>query len=170
MIHSIRCTILVSALFFSQLIYASAEYKLQTLQTLFNNYQRQAAYDYASRYVRQMEGNVYFDYFYGVSAIDSGHASQGVFALERVILLAPADHVARLELARGYFILQEYARARKEFERVISTNPPPGVNQTTQRFLALIRLREAKYRTTSNGFVALSIGHDSNITAVLMKT
>ena len=29
-----------------------------------------------------------------------------------------------LELARGYFILEEYARSRQEFETVMQANPP----------------------------------------------
>ena len=98
--------------------HAAENFNLKHLQSLFVSYQRQAAYDYAMKHIKQMEGDPYFDYFYGVSAIDTGHASEGVFALERVLLLHPNDHVARLELARGYFILEEYARSRQEFEKV----------------------------------------------------
>ena len=138
-------------------------FEMQHLQTLFNGYQRQQAYDYASRYLAEMEGDGAFDYLYGVSAIDAGHASQGVFALERVLLLFPDDHLARLELARGYFILEEYARSRQEFEKVLTVNPPKGVRDTTESFLEQIRLKEARYRTTTGGSVALGLGSDSNV-------
>ncbi|MCW8956484.1 MAG: hypothetical protein OQL09_06345, partial [Gammaproteobacteria bacterium] len=143
--------------------HAAETFNLQHLQSLFVSYQREAAYDYASQHVRQMEGNPYFDYFYGVSAIDTGHASVGVFALERVLLLHPKDHVARLELARGYFILEEYARSRQEFSKVMAINPPAKVKQTAQAYLDNIRLKEARYRTTSNGYIELSMGTDSNV-------
>ncbi len=79
--------------------HAAENFNLKYLQSLFTSYQRQAAYDYALKHVREMEGDPYFDYFYGVSAIDTGHASEGVFALERVLLFHPNDHVVRLELA-----------------------------------------------------------------------
>ena len=142
---------------------ADDPFNLKTLQSLFQAYERQQAYDYARRYLAEMEGEPYFDYYYGVSAIDTGHASEGVFALERVLLSFPDDQVARLELARGYFILEEYARARLEFEQVLAAKPPEGVVQTTQQFLDQIRLKEARYRTTTNGYISLAVGSDSNV-------
>lgn len=139
------------------------QFNLKILQSLFQTYKRQEAYDYARRYLAEMEGEPYFDYYYGVSAIDTGHASEGVFALERVLLSFPDDQVARLELARGYFILEEYARARLEFEQVLASNPPEAVVQTTQQFIDQIRLKEARYRTTTNGYISLGVGSDSNV-------
>ena len=41
-----------------------------------------------------MEGDGNFDYIYGVAAIDTGHASEGVFALERVLIQFPGDSKA----------------------------------------------------------------------------
>ena len=148
-------------------LFAAEAFNLQTLQNLFNTYKRKQAYNYATQYIDQMEGDPVFDYIYGVSAIDSGHASEGVFALERVLLAFPEDHVARLELARGYFILEEYARSREEFETVLATSPPEGVVETTQNYLDAIRLKEARYQTTSNGYVELGIGSDSNVNSGL---
>jgi outer membrane protein len=156
-------SIIITSLFFSSPAWSESEYNQQTLQNLLKSQQPQAAYDYASKYLAQMEGDPYFDYVYGVSAIDTGHASQGVFALERVLLSFPEDHVARLELARGYFILEEFARARQEFEIVLKTSPPKGVITISQTFLDKIRLKEARYRTTSNGFIEFSMGTDNNV-------
>ncbi|MDH5764982.1 MAG: surface lipoprotein assembly modifier, partial [Gammaproteobacteria bacterium] len=99
----------------------------------------------------------------GVSAIDTGHASEGVFALERVLLFFPNDHTARMELARGYYILEEYARARQEFEVVLKSRPAKKAREIVQLFLDKIRLKEARYKTTSSGYVELSMGSDSNI-------
>jgi tetratricopeptide (TPR) repeat protein len=152
-----------ATIFTSPVRAAEETYSLQTLQQLFNSYQRQQTYDYANRYLAQQEGDPYFDYVYGVAAIDTGHASQGVFALERVLISHPDDHVARLELARGYFTLEEYARARQEFEKVLAINPPPGVRDTTETFLEQIRLKEARYRTTTGGNVIVGLGTDSNV-------
>lgn len=142
---------------------AEEAFDLEKLKKLFNSYQRQQAYVYASRYLGEMEGDSHFDYLYGVAAIDAGRASQGVFALERVLMQFPNDQVARLELARGYYILEEYARARQEFERVLATNPPRGVRDTTETFLEKIRISEARYRTTTGGNVTLGMGSDSNV-------
>ena len=158
-----RLFIPVLLLFYVIPAIAEEKFQLQRLQYLFNNQQRQAAYDYARQHVRSMEGNPYFDYLYGVAAIDTGHASEGVFALDRVLFAFPQDHVTRLELARGYFILEEYSRARREFETVLKANPPQRVRDTAPVFLDRIRLREARYRTTSNGYLELGLGNDSNV-------
>lgn len=139
------------------------DFELQQLKQLFNKQQRGQAYEYANKHLASQEGDPYFDYYYGVSAIDAGHASEGVFALERVLLHFPEDHVARLELARGYFILEEYARSRQEFEQVLQGNPPELVQQNAQIFLDQIRLKESRYKTTSNGYVEMGVGSDSNV-------
>ena len=156
-------TLLIIALLLPLNSFAAEQFNLPFLQNLFKTYQRQQAYDYANHYLSQMEGDPDFDYLYGVSAIDTGHASQGVFALERVLFAIPDNHVARLELARGYFILEEYARSRQEFEIVLKTRPPEAVQQTAQLFIDKIRLQEARYRTTFSSYIELSMGTDSNV-------
>jgi len=141
---------------------AADDYSLQQLILLFEKNSVQA-YSYGTEHLSEQEGDPQFDYYYGVAAIDAGHASQGVFALERVLLLYPDEHAARLELARGYFILEEYARSRQEFETVLKANPPDDVVQNAQVFLDRIRLKEARYKTTSNGTIEIGIGTDSNV-------
>ncbi len=146
-----------------KLVLAQDGFDAEQLSSLFDKYQRKEAYAYASQYLDAQEGDPYFDYYYGVSAIDSGFASQGVFALERVLLVFPEDPVARLELARGYFVLQEYARSRQEFEAVLETSPPDSVKRTAYLYLDRIRLEEARYKTTVSGFVEVGAGYDTNV-------
>jgi hypothetical protein len=104
-----------------------------------------------------------FDFYFGIAAIDSGHAGEGVLALERYIVNFPDNQDARLELARGYFVLGENARAREEFERVLKVNPPPAVTANIERFLDAIRSRESLYRTTSDFYMEAGLGYDSNV-------
>ncbi|MBI2314046.1 MAG: outer membrane beta-barrel protein [Betaproteobacteria bacterium] len=108
-------------------------------------------------------GNPAFDFYFGVAAVDSGHAGEGVLALERYVANFPDNVQARLELARGYFILGDDVRAREEFDAVLKTNPPPNVQANIQRFLDAIRSRESRYQTTAGFFAELGIGHDSNV-------
>lgn len=123
------------------------------------------AYARATELLPQHEGDPAFDLQYGIAAIDSGHVSEGVFALERVLLIGPENHQARLELARGYFLLEEDDRAREEFERVLAQNPPEGVRENIRPFLAAIRARAGRFRTTTSAYVELGLGYDSNINA-----
>ena len=120
------------------------------------------AYEYARRYLREAQGGPRFDLYYGIAAIDSGHASEGVLALERVLKRQPDNHLARLELARGYFLLEEYPRSRQEFERVLASNPPDPVKANINRYLDAIRLKEGIYYTTATFYVDAGGGYDTN--------
>ena len=108
-------------------------------------------------------GNPAFDFYFGIAAIDSGHAGEGVLALERYLLSFPDNVSARLQISRGYFLLGEDARAREEFEALQKLNPPADVSATIQRFLDAIRLRESRYSLSGGAFVEFGVGHDSNI-------
>ena len=108
-------------------------------------------------------GNPAFDFYFGVAAIDAGHAGEGVLALERYIANFPDNQSARLELARGYFVLGDDVRAREEFDIVRKTNPPPAVEANIQRFYDAIRARESQYKTTAGFFAEMGVGRDSNV-------
>ncbi|MDX1374369.1 MAG: surface lipoprotein assembly modifier [Burkholderiales bacterium] len=108
-------------------------------------------------------GDPAFDFYFGIAAIDTGHAGEGVLALERYLLNFPDNVSARLQLARGYFALGEDARAREEFAGVLRLGPPPDVVATIERYLDAIRLRETRYRTSTGAFVEAGIGYDSNV-------
>jgi hypothetical protein len=119
------------------------------------------AYELATKHP-DLLGDPTFDYYYGVAAVDSGHAGEGVIALERYVTRFPANDVARAELARAYYTLGEDLRARQEFEAVLARNPPGEVRATVEKFLDAIRIRESRYRTTTSVFVEAGLGHDTN--------
>ncbi len=121
-----------------------------------------AAYELGKSHPDQL-GNPAFDFYFGVAAIDSGHAGEGVLALERYIVNHPRNREAQLELARGYFVLGDYIRAREEFSAVLKTSPPRDVAANIERYLDAIRSRESVYRTTAGAFLEYGIGYDSNI-------
>lgn len=120
------------------------------------------AYELATRHPEEL-GKPQFDFYYGIAAVDTGHAGAGVLALERYIVRYPDNHRARLELARAYFVLGELVRAREEFETVLRANPPPGVQATIDRFMDSIRAQETRYRATATFYVELGAGYDSNV-------
>jgi|GEM_PF-1133579 len=142
--------------------WASANDDTDLIQQLFDAGQSVEAYEIGQELQSELEGNPKFDYYYGAAAIDSGDASQGVFALERVLIQQPGNQAARLELARGYYELEEYQRSRKEFEAVMAANPPEDVKEKVQGYLDAIRLRESRYRSTATAFFRIGAGNDSN--------
>lgn len=108
-------------------------------------------------------GNPPFDFYFGVAAINSGKTSEGILALERYLLNFPDNQTARLELARGYFLLNDDARARDEFDAILTTNPPADIARVVGEYLAAIGAREARHKTTYAFSVELGGGRDSNV-------
>lgn len=121
-----------------------------------------AAYALGKKHPEQL-GIPAFNFYFGVAAVDSGHAGEGVLALERYVVNFPGNRRARLELARGYFVLGEDLRAREEFSDILKTSPPPDVVANIERYLDAIRARESSYRTTAGAYLEFGLGYDSNI-------
>jgi hypothetical protein len=108
-------------------------------------------------------GKPEFDFYFGIAATDSGHAGEGVLALERYVIQFPDNLQARLELGRAYFVLGELLRAREEFEAVQRLKPPSGVQANIDRFLDAITAQETRYKTSATGYVEFGGGYDSNV-------
>jgi hypothetical protein len=134
------------------------------LKSLIEQGKAVQAYDLGRRHADEL-GNPAFDFYFGVAAIDSGRAGEGVLALERYVIHFPDNSAARLELARGYFILGDDLRAREEFEAVLKTQPAPAVVANVQRFLDALRARESRYKTTGLAYLEAGLGYDSNVNA-----
>jgi hypothetical protein len=109
-------------------------------------------------------GDPAFDFYFGIAAIDAGAPGEGVLALERYVLQFPENRNARLNLARGYFVLGEDERARDEFQTL---RPDASGEEAANidRFLEAIQLRESRFHQTVAGFIEGGIGYDSNLNA-----
>ena len=136
---------------------------INRLKQLFDSGNSQLAYNYALTELSENEGDPVFDYYYGAAAIDIGHASEGVFALERVLDSQPGHLAARLELARGYFILEEYSRSRAEFRLLLKANPPDDVAEKVYTYLDTMRGEEGRHTTLHTAYVEAAYGTDSNV-------
>ncbi|WP_297529234.1 porin family protein [Thiohalobacter sp.] len=123
--------------------------------------------DWAAWERRSLEeaGDPEFDLAFAVVAIETGHPNRAVFALERVLLLEPWNHRARLELGRAFHVLGEHARARAAFEAVLEASPPPAVADKARAWIAAIEARERRERLHWSGSVRLAAGADSNVNA-----
>lgn len=113
----------------------------------------------------EMLGMPVFDYYFGIAAVDSGRLIVGVLALERFMLQDPSNDLARLELGRAYFLLGDYARARREFDAVLAKSPPVGVQVTIKRFLTAMREQGKRKQVTLAGFAEVGFGWTSNANA-----
>jgi hypothetical protein len=143
---------------FSHLVVAAP---VDDLRSLLSQGKAKEAYAVGIRHPDQL-GDPAFDFQFGLAAINGGHAAEGILALERFIVQFPDNGVARAELARGYFILGDDARARQEFEALQKLNPPAQLAAVIDRYLEAIRARDASSRTSARAYVEAGIGHDSN--------
>ncbi len=111
--------------------------------------------DYAGR-----EG---FDYLLGVAALDSGRPGEAIFAFQRLLAVRPDFAGARLDYARAYYQIGDYERARIEFEKVLSADPPGQIRTTVDTYLAAIA-EGAAVRGPGNfqTYFDFASGYDSN--------
>ena len=117
---------------------AMAQTDIETLQALNRAGRTADALALANQMLPLREGEPAFDLEYGVAAVDTGIVSEGIFALERVIMNQLSNLYARLELARAYFAAGEDDRAKAEFDRVLATNPPQDVRDNVRPYLDTI--------------------------------
>jgi len=112
----------------------------------------------------QLIGQPEFDFLYGLTALNAGRVAEGVLALERHLAATPGNDRARLELARGYFLLGEYPRARSEFEYLLRSKPPAGVRANIASYLQAMQLREGSgTRAVARLYAEVGGGYDSNV-------
>ena len=111
----------------------------------------------------QESGNIQFDYLLGIAALDSGKPDKATLAFERVLATDPNFAGARLDMGRAYYQLGDIARAKTEFETVLTQNPPPAARATIDTYLAAIEKQESAKKTKTTGYVEAGIGHDSNV-------
>lgn len=142
---------------------ALAQLRPQQLEQLLEEGKSEEAYELAREHRAELEGELLFDFYYGLAAIGSGHVSEGVFALERVIMRRPAFGRARLALGRGYFLLEEYRRAEEHFSAALAQDPPTPIRNTIERYRQKIRERSKQYSTVVTGYIGAGGGSDSNV-------
>lgn len=126
--------------------------------------QYQQAYQQAVKLRSQNEGEPRFDYLYGLSALQTGHYNEAVFALDRVTVTTPNVIRPRLELARAYLKLNNRTAAIKEFNDVLKLTPPPIVRQKVNTYMAELKKGGRKVqKSVTKRLASFSIGYDDNI-------
>ncbi len=147
----------------SSQVFAASGYPV--LEKLVKQQKYSLAYELATKIRSQNEGDPRFDYLYGLSALQSGHPNEAVFALDRVTVATPNVIRPRLELARAYLSLNNTFAAKKEFNDVLNLNPPPMVRKKVLSYLAELDKKSDKLtqRSVSKSLASLSFGYDDNI-------
>lgn len=159
---SVRPLFLALSMFFAPPALADS---IPELRTLLDGGDGPAAWAMASRMEPEHAGDPEFDFWYGLAAKSSGNHQQSVLALERVVILQPANLRAKLELGDSYYRLGNNPEARRLFEEVLATAPPDGVQERIRTYLDALGAAETRSKRRVSGYLGLAGGHDSNISS-----
>jgi hypothetical protein len=99
-------------------------------------------------------------------AIDAGELRTARQTLQDLLADNPSLHRARLELARVYYMSQDYEQARREAQRVLDDpNTPPSVRTTVLAFLAQIDADQERFAARHQWTPSIYAGlmYDSNV-------
>jgi tetratricopeptide (TPR) repeat protein len=143
-------------------VLAADQQLLVAAQGMINGGKPLDALDLLSPYEFEYAGEKEYDYLLGLSLLDSGQASQSVFAFQRVLAIDPNFAGARMELARAYFDMSEFELARAEFTTLQTLSPPANVQSTIDKYLAAIRNRTLRNKRGFSGYLQFGAGNDSN--------
>jgi len=161
---SFRAYLLVLSVCCSAAVQAESDpAALNQLKQLAEQGQSAKAYKLASALEPEFAGTPTFDFYYGMVAVDSGHADEGVMALERVLLTHPENNRVRLEYARALYLTGANETAVQEFQRVLEEQPPEAVEFRIRRYLAKIENRQRSYQPSWLFSAQLAAGYDSNL-------
>lgn len=142
---------------------ASKQNILANADTLLKDGKPAQAYALLQPYQSEYAGDPNYDYLLGIAALDSGKATEAIFALERVLAVSPNNLQARAEIARAYLATGETAASKQEFETVKQQNPPTEVSATIQKYLDIIETSRSGRSTSVQGYVEAMYGNDSNV-------
>jgi hypothetical protein len=133
------------------------------LRGLLDRGQSAEAYAAGARQPEEF-GKPDFDFYFGIAAIDTGHAGEGILALERFLTARPGYVPARLHLGRGLYAIGEDARARDVFSGVRDDAAASGEEKVAaERYLDAIRAREARTQGMAAAWIEAGLGYDSNV-------
>lgn len=135
---------------------------LDRAESLLSAGNAQGAWDLLQPLEAKHGGQAFFDYLLGVAALDTGRTSEAIFSLERAAAAAPDFSGARMELARAHFDAGQLAVARPLFTALLTENPPPGVREVIDKYLAAIDAGPAKPPSSFRPYGELMVGYDDN--------
>ena len=109
-----------------------------------------------------LAGTPLYDYLLGLAALDSGHANDAAFALERVVTAQPDFAGARIELARAQFEQGELALSRAQFQYLLTQSPPAATRAVIDKYLDAIGERSQLAGSHWSALAQFGAGYDSN--------
>lgn len=139
---------------------ARAADDVDALQNRLDKKQATEAWSLAEQLSARHAGEPRFDLLYARAALETGHSSEAVFALERLRLTRPQDAEVRLLLVRAHLQAGDTEHARSELDALLAGNPPDAVRAEANR---LVSQPAPAGPRPWHASVGLDYGYDSNV-------
>jgi tetratricopeptide (TPR) repeat protein len=124
-----------------------------------------AAYELLLPLETERSGSVEFDMLLGISGVEAGENSRGIFALERVLALEPNNLEARALIAKGYYKAGEAENAKAEFNNLLSQKPNAEITKLIEDNMSAID-KATGQKTAFAAYLDVGLGYDSNISSI----
>lgn len=135
---------------------------IKQAEALLNAGNYEAAYQQLLPLEKTLAGQLDFDVLLGSAAVDSGHYTEGMFALERALAVEPDHQVARAKAAKAHYYLGEIDASKSEFSYLLNQNPSAETAKAIEKYLAAID-KAMGLSTTFSAYLEGGLGWDSNI-------
>lgn len=133
----------------------------EAAKALYDQGQFNQAYVAFESLLNKAPSNALINFYFAMSAAALKRTDQAIAAFDRVLMLNPQSVRTRLELAKLYFDMGEYALAHAELDRVLSANLPDTVRQNVIDFKARIDKQQSRHSHATT--MVLTLGYDSNV-------
>lgn len=121
------------------------------------------AFETAQGLEEEHGGTLEFDFLLGMAAMGEKEFNTAAFAFQRILIVQPNHHRARLEFARSQYFLGNIAEAKYQFDLVLTSNPPEAIRENVDRFMQAIDELQAAQSHDFNLKLSLAGGFDTNI-------
>lgn len=163
MVTIVRWLCILVTVFFAGRAFA-AQPDLAKAKTLIQAGRSAEAYSLLEPFEFEQAGNVEYDYLLGTAALNSGLPGKATLVFERVLAMEPRYVGVRADMARAYYDMGDYARAKIEFETIlVLQNLPQGIREQAQKYLTAIKKGTEAQFTSYTGYIDAGFGHDSNV-------
>ncbi|MFK7888616.1 MAG: tetratricopeptide repeat protein [Gammaproteobacteria bacterium] len=142
---------------------ATASPALERAKILLNDGKPQAALAELQPLRGVYAGEPEFDYALALALLDSGDGSQATLIFERLLLVQPDFHGARIDLGRAYLGQARLIEARREFEKARAAGPPPAAAKVVDDYITRIDRAQRRAKFSRYLSVGTRAGYDSNV-------
>lgn len=136
--------------------------KIEQAKRLFTAEKFDDAYEVLEGLEDDLAGDLNYDKFFANTALRSGHATNAILALERVVAINPDDVQARSLLAQAYFQSGELQASKSEYQSVLKYDTSKQEAEAINQFITAIDRRMGRSSRFS-AYFETGLGWDSNV-------